>query len=136
MEAGDEGAILLEIADRLCAEFGHRADDEALEALETTRTGLFGNLLSPEEERLIAAARRSLARIAAALGAGSSGEVSDRAVTTLLDGAEVVMRSELIAGNRIAAVMPSFVFLITMPVVEQDRALELSERTTALLEGR
>ena len=31
--------------------------------------------------------------------------------------------------------MPGFVFLVALPVVEQDRALELSKRTAQLVEG-
>lgn len=43
------------------------------------------------------------------------------------------MRGELVSGN--AALMPSFVFLVTLPVVDQDRALELSRRAAQLVEG-
>jgi hypothetical protein len=47
------------------------------------------------------------------------------------------MRGELVSGNaaRLPALMPSFVFLVTLPVVDQDRAIELSRKTARLVEG-
>ena len=47
------------------------------------------------------------------------------------------MRGELVSGNaaQLPALMPSFVFLVALPVVDQDRALELSRRTERLVEG-
>ncbi len=47
------------------------------------------------------------------------------------------MRGELVMGNadRLPALMPSFVFLVVLPVVGQDRAFELSKRTSTLLEA-
>ncbi len=44
------------------------------------------------------------------------------------------MRSELMAGRRVSTAMPSFVFLIAMPVFDREEALELSQRAAALLE--
>ena len=47
------------------------------------------------------------------------------------------MRGELVSGNaaQLPALMPSFVFLVALPVVDQDRALELSRRTSELIDG-
>jgi hypothetical protein len=58
-------------------------------------------------------------------------------VRLALDGAELVMRGELIRGNgtRLGALVPSFVFLVTLPMVEQDEALALSQRAGELLAG-
>jgi len=46
------------------------------------------------------------------------------------------MRGELLAGDaeRIAILMPSFVFLVVLPIVGQDEALALSRRTAQLVE--
>jgi hypothetical protein len=40
------------------------------------------------------------------------------------------------SGNdaRLPQLMPSFIFLVALPIVEQDRALELSRRTSELIE--
>lgn len=47
------------------------------------------------------------------------------------------MRGELARGNanQLPALMPSFVFLVTLPIVEQDEALNLSRRASELLDG-
>jgi hypothetical protein len=47
------------------------------------------------------------------------------------------MRGELMRGNsaQLPTLMPSFVFLVALVVVDQDRALELSARTAELIEG-
>jgi hypothetical protein len=58
-------------------------------------------------------------------------------VGAALDGAESVIRGELLFGNadRLPALMPGFVFLVVLPVVDQDRALELSRRTEELIQA-
>ena len=60
------------------------------------------------------------------------------AVGAALDGAEMVMRGELVSGNagQLPALMPSFVFLVALPVVTEDEALDLSKRMARLVEGR
>jgi hypothetical protein len=46
------------------------------------------------------------------------------------------MRGELMRGRseQLPALMPSFVFLVALPIVHQDRAFALSEQTFELLE--
>jgi hypothetical protein len=63
--------------------------------------------------------------------------VPENAVGAALDGAELVIRGELVRGNadRLADLMPSFVFLVTLPIVDQDEALALSRRAAELVEG-
>jgi hypothetical protein len=41
-----------------------------------------------------------------------------------------------VSGNaaRLPTLMPSFVFLVALPLVDQDRALELSQRSAQLVE--
>ena len=75
-------------------------------------------------------------KVAAALaGEGRQGR-GESAVDAALDGAEMVIRGELLRGNaaKRLTLMPSFVFLVSLPVVDQDRALELSRRTERLVE--
>jgi hypothetical protein len=98
------------------------------------RPQLFGDHLSKKDERLVATARDALGRIAATLEARHSGVISDITFLALLDGAEIVMRSELSAGASIEALMPSFVFLIALPMVDNDEALELARRTSILFD--
>ena len=94
-------------------------------------------ILNSEDELLVARVRSGLAKVAAALGSESLEGASRSAVGAALGGAEMVMRGELVSGNaaRLPALMPSFVFLVALPVVDQDRALELSRRTERLVEG-
>jgi hypothetical protein len=50
----------------------------------------------------------------------------------------MVMRGELVRGNgeKLASLLPDFVFLVTLPMVEQAEALKLSRRAAELLEGQ
>jgi hypothetical protein len=94
--------------------------------------------LSPEDESLVAAIRRDLAKVAAAAGAERRRSAPQKGeVDAALDHAELVMRGELAGGNaeQLPALMPSFVFLVTLPIVKQDEALDLSRRTSELIEG-
>lgn len=136
MKAGGEREALAELADELCAELGYPATGGVVDQPQPDEPAalVFGGLLSPEQEQLVATARRSLARIAAALGVGRSKAISETTYQALLDGAALVMRNELAAGHPVKDLMPSFVFLISLPLVDQDKALELSRRTSTLLE--
>jgi hypothetical protein len=139
VEAGVRREALIQIVDRLCAELGYGAHQT-----EPSRdpSSLHRNAeepwgpLSPEDESLIAAIRQSLAGIASAIWATRSEDALPRTVAAALDGAELAMRGELVSGNaaQLPALMPSFVFLVTLPIVEQDEALELSRRTAELIE--
>jgi hypothetical protein len=140
VEAGNEREALLRIADRLCAALGCADGGEPLpEAgppIGGQRHGRSVGGLAPGDERLVLGIRRRLERVAAAVSAGGEPRSPDRAVAAALDGAELVMRGELVCGRRarLATLMPSFVFLVTLPIVEQDEAIELSRRTSALIE--
>jgi hypothetical protein len=92
-------------------------------------------VLSPEEEAFVTSIRGCLAKIAAA-ATGAGRQEGDNAVSVALDGAELVIRGELARGRsaQLASLVPSFVFLVTLPVLDQDRALELSHRATELIE--
>lgn len=135
MAGGEELRALAEIGDRLCADFGYRVEDDLPEAAigEAAAVSNPFNSLGPEDERLIATARQNLTRLASAMEARRGEGIPEIAVPAMLTGAELVMRSELAAGARLSALMPSFVYLVALPTVGQDEALELSQRTTELL---
>lgn len=139
MLAGDERKALLRVAEQLSIELGYTEDKAIPGALAPLggEDGAMVGILNSDDELLVASVRRGLAKVAAALGAGDSEVASESAIAAALDGAEMVMRGELVSGNaaQLPALMPSFVFLVTLPVVEQDRALELSKRTARLVEG-
>jgi hypothetical protein len=133
--AGDERNALLRVADQLSVELGYAGGDEVPGA-DSPGGGMAVGLLNSEDELLVARVRRGLAKIAAALDGIGSEDASETAVGAALDGAEVVMRGELMTGNggQLPALMPSFVFLVALPMVDRDRALELSRRTARLIE--
>jgi hypothetical protein len=122
---------LLEALSELCAETGRGpaaeeapAGESAAEALQTVR-------LSSEDEALVAGLRAGLTRLA---GVGRSEPRA--AVRGALDGAEFVARGELIVGHRarLSDLLPSFVFLVLLPLNGSAEALRLSERAARLLE--
>lgn len=117
-----ERSALLRTVDRIAVELGGGAPDGP-----PTEDG--------EDELLAVGLRRSLAAVAAAAG-GAPG-APEQAVGTALDAAEMVARGEIAMGNeaRLPALLPVFVFLVTVPIVDLDRAIELSERCTRLLDG-
>jgi hypothetical protein len=92
-------------------------------------------MLSAEDEGLVATLRQSLANVAAAADPARR-EPRDEAVRAALDGAELVIRGELVSGNaqQLPSLMPSFVFLVTLPIIDQDKALDLARRTAELVE--
>jgi hypothetical protein len=129
---------LLAVADQLSIELGYTEDEEVPGASsQMGKEGAMVGLLNSEDELLVTRMRRGLAKVAVALGVGVSDGVTDRAVGVALDGAEIVRRGELVSGNatQLPALMPSFVFLVALPVVDQARALALSRRTERLVEG-
>jgi hypothetical protein len=136
--AGNEREALLRVADRLGAELGYTEDRE-LPGLDSDLGGEDGALvgiLNPQDELLVGGIRRGLAKIAAALDGDDPG-ASESAVRAALDGTEMVIRGELVMGNgdQLPAMMPGFVFLVALPLVDQDRALEISQRAAELIEG-
>jgi hypothetical protein len=90
-------------------------------------------IVAPQDEQLVTELRRALAKIAVGVGDGA-GALED--AVAALDGAETVMRGEIVKGNagRLPALLPGFVYLVTLPVVDQDKALEISKRCAQLVE--
>lgn len=137
--AGTEREALLAVADQLSIELGYAESEEPSGARSPLgrNEGPMAGILNSEDELLVARVRSGLAKVAAALDGESPDGASRRAVGAALDGAEMVMRGELVSGNaaRLPALMPSFVFLVALPLVDQDRALELSQRSAQLVEN-
>jgi len=94
-------------------------------------------MLDSEDELLVARLRHGLAKIAAALGNEGPDGATGTLIGAALDGIEMVMRGELMRGNaaQLPALMPSFVFMVTLAAADQDRALELSRRTSGLIDA-
>jgi hypothetical protein len=129
--------MLLRVADQLGRELGYAEGGDVPGARATPGEGLASSqLLNSEDAALVARLRTALAKIAAALLNARSERAPVPGVLPALEGAELVMRGELISGNaaQLPRLMPSFVFLVALPIVEQDRALELSRRTSELIE--
>jgi hypothetical protein len=137
--AGNEREALLRVVDQLGVELGY-AEGEEIPGVDSGLGGEEGamvGILNPEDELLVVRIRRGLAKIAAALNGDGAEDYPERAVGAALDGTELVMRGELVMGNagQLPALMPGFVFLVVLPVVDQDRALEISRRAAELVEG-
>jgi hypothetical protein len=131
----------LRALERLCAELGYESGEEEVGASDSSalvggRSSILGSL-SAEDEALVEAIRQGLARLAAAIGGEGRGEERASGVRVVLDGTELMVRSELIRGQakQLRGLLPGFVFLVALSIVEQDEALELSRRTSELIEG-
>jgi hypothetical protein len=136
--AGNEREALLRVVDQLSAELGY-IDDRELPLFASGPGGEDGALvgtLNPGDELLVASVRRALTKIATALGGEGTDGTSESAVEAALNGTEMVMRGELVMGNagQLPALLPGFVFLVALPVVDQDKALEVSRRAARLVE--
>lgn len=137
MGAEDYAEVLLRVTDQLCEELGYVDPEPGLEprtsAAEVSATS---HVLDADDAALVARLKMALAKIAVAVADASGPEDSPgRPVEAAIEGVELVMRGELLRGNaaRLPRLMPSFVYLVTLPIVEQDRALELSRRTSELI---
>jgi hypothetical protein len=138
MPAGNDGLALMRAMDRLCAELrGPRGagEDDGSTPLSDRRWDL-SPVLGADDEALVATIMAGLEGVAIAAGAGSAEGPARRAVIAALAGTELAIRGELVMGraDRLPALMPSFVFLVTLPVVDQDRALELWRRVAQLVD--
>jgi hypothetical protein len=134
--AENYGEVLLRVADQLCEELGY-ADPGAVPESRTTaaENSATSHVLGADDAALMVRLKAALAKIAVAVGDGPE-DSSVRPVQAALEGAELVIRGELIRGNeaRLPRLMPSFVYIVALPIVEQDRALELSRRTSELID--
>jgi hypothetical protein len=138
--AGDERELLLRIANQLCSELGRRPSSEWLSVASPTfgergsHTAAAG--LSRGDEELVRTMRQALAEVAGAADTGRLAAERRNSVRAALDGAELVVRGELAMGGRdqVRMLLPSFVFLIALPILQQDDALAISRRARELVE--
>jgi hypothetical protein len=136
LTAEDLGEALRQVAEQLCAEMSPATalDVAGIEAIfdgEDLMRGVFGT----EDESLVRELRRALVRVAATLGADAE-DAQLRRMRAAIDGAEMAARSEILAGNawRLPHLLPSLVFMVSLSIVEQDRALKLSQRAAELVD--
>jgi hypothetical protein len=98
-----------------------------------------GGALDADEEALVRELGGALGRLAVAVAAAHppSAPVPASATLGAVGGAEWVMRSTLLAGERerLAGLVPDFVFLVTLPYLGQAGALEAAARSRRLIEG-
>jgi hypothetical protein len=132
MFARDEREALLRVVNRLSSELGHGAEPHPPGA-QPARAEIAG-ALAPDDEWLVSRIRGALARVAAAREA--EGDDRDGRLLAALDAAETILRGELLFGapDRLPTLLPALVFLVTLPVVNRDEALELSQRAAWLIE--
>lgn len=136
MAAGNLGEALLRVADQLCAELpAARSQDitEIEEVLdgEDLMVGIFG----ADDEAAARGLRKALVRFAVPLALDAD-ETQIRRIRVAIDGAEMAARGELLTGNawHLPRLLPSFVFMVALPVVEQGEALALSRRAAELVD--
>jgi hypothetical protein len=129
--AGNYAEALLRVADQLCSGLSF---DEPEEIPGAHSELVEDETLSAVDQLRVSQMRRALAKIAACLSGETRTPVLP-AVRAALDGTEMVMRGALIRNNEdeLPRLMPSMVFLVVLPVVGQNRAIELSERTAHLV---
>ena len=126
---------LLDVLSALCDEVGSKAVGEEPHAAEPTGEWPPGAMLSEEDEQLVAGLRGGLATLAGALRVRLV--QAPAAVRGALDGAELLARSEILSGRRerLPQLLPSFAFLVVLPLVGKSEALRISRRADALLDG-
>jgi hypothetical protein len=139
---GDEGRALLGIVGEICSELGSGGRREWLSAAPPAfgaRDGHWaGADLSQKDEALVAEMRKALAELAGAAGAASLAEQRQLTTRTALDGAELMIRGQLAmkSPEQLRLLLPSFVFLIVLPILQQDEALAISRRVGEMVEAR
>ena len=97
----------------------------------------FAEMLSAEDVHLIEMITRALARVASAVSVAHRLNNMPNAIEAAIDGAEMVMWGELVRGGgveRLAAMLPGFVFLAVLPLIGREEALRVCERTAKLLD--
>jgi hypothetical protein len=133
--AGSYGEAVLRAVDRLRAGLPCAEPEAAVAAAASLAEGrLTTDGLGVAEERLVSGLRAGLAEIAMTFSVETVGPELD-AVRFALDSAEMVIRGTLISDQEaeLPRLMPSLVFLTALPVIEHDRAIELSRRASQLI---
>jgi hypothetical protein len=138
--AGGEGETLLRIVNQIRSEAGRGPSGKWIPATTPILGGSARHPatagLRPEDEQFVAAVRQALADLANAVGVETLDAEQQRTVSAALDGAELVTRGQLAMGRpeQLRVLLPSFVFLVALPIVEQDEALSLSRRAGELVD--
>jgi hypothetical protein len=135
VERGNQGELLLRVLGLLLDELANLGPIEITGAVSPFReTTAVWERLSSDDELLVGRVRTALATIAARLRADV--ENASAPFRAPLDAAETVMRGELMTRRdlQLARLLPSLVFLVALPIVDQDRALALSQRTVELID--
>jgi hypothetical protein len=139
VQAGTERERLLRVVGALERELGFEAPAETAGPAGRLARGRFGDLLGAEDERLVAAISEALSRLAGAVAGavGAPGEIRG-ATLAALDGAELVIATEIVAGHeeRVAEILPGAVFLVVLPALGEAEGMRLSRRTEELLADR
>jgi len=120
--------VLDDLRSEVCAETDVRKSDG-----EGLVQGQQLGALSEEDEQLVASLREGLESLA-----GGRQEQPARvalAVEGALDGAEFVVRGDILMGQlgRLPQLLPSFVFLVRLPLSGKPEALRISRRAARLL---
>jgi hypothetical protein len=140
MLAQDKRDRLLGAMVELYAEIGDGGPDAAWESEARVEPNpVLAGMLGAEDEELVAEVSAGLSRIAAAAaGLESDGWApAASAIAGAIGGAELVMRSEIMAGRveRVPGLLPGFVYLVTLPFVAEEEAMRLSRRAVELVDG-
>jgi hypothetical protein len=136
VEQGNQGDLLLRVMGLLLDELPDVGPVEMTWAESPFRERAAGSeRLSTEDKLLVESLRAALATIAARLIADAE-NASAPFARAALDAAESVMRGELMTRGdpQLARLLPSLVFVVVLPIVDQDRALALSQRTLQLID--
>lgn len=139
MQAGKERERLLRVAGSLELQLGFEASKETVGPAGRLAGGRFGDLLEDEDERLMVAISEALSRLAGAVTGGDGARGDSRGATlTTLEGAELVIATEIVAGReeRVAEILPGAVFLVVLPALGETEAMRLAQRTEELLADR
>ena len=133
---GAERRRLLQALSELCEEREAWPRGDELHAEALPGHWPLAARLSREDEQLVARLRAGLAKLAGSLR-GEPFEAA-AAVHRALDGAESTMRRDFARGRsgRLPQLLPSFAYLVVLPLEGPAEALRVSERAARLVSGR
>jgi hypothetical protein len=132
---GTERKRLLRVLSDLSEGEGNEARAQHGRAEELAAKRPFDARLGEDDEQLVTELRVGLAKLA---GSRQGEPVDAAAVQGALDGAEFVVRGDLLSGQsaRLPQLLPSFVFLVLLPLLGKPEALRAAERAARLLDPR
>jgi hypothetical protein len=129
-----EGERLLRALGELCDEPAYRASGEEPHDAAPSQAGWPPiSMPSKEDERFVVGLRTGLARLADSRrqkpGEGAT------SVVAALDGAQLAARCDILMGQtaQLRQLLPTFAYLVVLPVSGEAEALHVAERATRLL---